>query len=274
MPSSDCRRSILLPTRKFLAIVLFAFLPAICPAQVPPQEKTVGVPAGTQIQQSGSGAQATPPVTNTSPPTAPPAQQTADSGETQTKRILWIIPNFRSVSASTKLPPLSVKEKFVLATQDSFDYSGFLLAGMIAGYSQAVNSTPEFHQGAAGYGRYYYHSFLDETSGNYFTEAIVPTLTHQDPRYYTLGHGGFWRRSGYAVTRLVITRTDSGRSVFNVSEIAGNLMGAGLANTYYPAQERNFRKTAENWGTQVGVDGIADFLKEFWPDIRHTLFHQ
>ena len=49
---------------------------------------------------------------------------------------------------------------------------------------------PEFHQGAAGDGRYYWHSFVDQTVGNYFTEAIVPTLTHEDPRYYTLGHGG------------------------------------------------------------------------------------
>jgi hypothetical protein len=255
----------------FVAAILL-LLPFISRAQSPVSEKVSG--ASDSAQQGTTGTQANPPAANSQPAATPPAQQPADSDETQTKRILWVIPNFRSVSASTKLPPLSVKEKFVLATQDSFDYSGFLLAGMIAGYSMAVKSTPEFHQGAAGYGRYYYHSFLDETSGNYFTEAIVPSLTHQDPRYYTLGHGGFWRRSGYAVTRLIITRTDSGGSTFNVSEIAGNLAGAGLANVYYPAQERTFRKTAENWGTQVGVDGIADFLKEFWPDIRHTLFHQ
>jgi hypothetical protein len=253
-------------------------------AQTSVSNKTSGAPDEAQSQQTASAAasapqsdaatQAKPPAANPPPTPATPAQQSPDSDETQSKRILWVIPNFRSVSASTKLSPLSTKQKFVLATQDSFDYSGFILAGMIAGYSQAVHSTPEFHQGAAGYGRYYWHSFVDETSGNYFTEAIVPTLAHQDPRYYTLGHGGFWRRSGYAVTRLLITRADSGNNTFNASEIAGNLMGAGLANLYYPAQERTFRKTAENWGTQVGVDGIADFLKEFWPDIRHTLFHQ
>ncbi len=205
-----------------------------------------------------------------SPSTSPkPNPQIDDSEGEQTKRILWIIPNYRAVSASTILPPLSPKTKFVLATQDSFDYSSFILAGLLAGYSQAVNSSPEFHQEASGYGRYYWHSFMDEAVGNYFTEAIIPAATHEDPRYYTLGHGGFVHRTGYAVSRLFITRTDSGGNTFNFSEIAGNLMGAGVSNLYYPAQERTFGKTAEKWGTQIGVDGIANLLKEFWPDIRH-----
>ena len=270
--------------RRVIVITLFALFPVVGWAQTPVPDKASDPPDAGQTQQSGTtgaaasqsntGTQANPPAANTPPASATPAQQTPGSDETQTKRILWVIPNYRSVSANTKLPPLSVKEKFVLATEDSFDYSGFILAGMIAGYSMGVKSTPEFHQGAAGFGRYYWHSFVDETSGNYFTEAIVPVIAHQDPRYYTLGHGGFWRRSGYAVTRLLITRTDSGGSTFNISEIGGNLAGAGLSNLYYPSQERTIRKTAENWGTQVGVDGIADFLKEFWPDIRHALFHQ
>jgi hypothetical protein len=250
-----------------IVAAIFLLLPAMSRAQVPVPNKVDSLPDGPQAQQSGStgGSQSQ---------SAPGAQQNTDSDATQSKRILWIIPNFRSVSADTKLPPLSVKEKFVMATQDSFDYSGFILAGMIAGYSMATVSSPEFHQGAAGFGQYYWHSFVDEASGNYFTEAIVPVLTREDPRYYTLGHGGFFRRTGYAVSRLFITRTDSGGSSFNYSEIVGNLAGAGLSNAYYPAVERTFGKTAEKWGTQVGVDGIADVLKEFWPDIRRSLFHQ
>jgi hypothetical protein len=251
-------------------------------SQVPTKENAVPDVAQTQqsattgatASQSGTDAQAKPPAANPQTLPAAPNPQSTDSEGEQTKRIFWVIPNYRSVSANTKLPPLSTKEKFKLATEDSFDYSGFVLAGMIAGYSMAIASSPEFHQGAAGYGQYYWHSFVDEANGNYFTEAIVPALTHEDPRYYTLGHGGFLHRSGYAVSRLFITRTDSGGNTFNFSEIAGNLAGAGLSNAYYPAVERTFGKTAEKWGTQVGVDGIADLLKEFWPDIRHGLFHQ
>jgi hypothetical protein len=270
-----------------VAAAIFLLLPGMSRAQAPVPNKVDGSPDGPQAQQSGTaagsasqsgaGSQTNPPAANPPPATSlppGPVPQSTDSDGQQSKRILWVIPNFRSVSADTKLPPLSVKEKFVMATQDSFDYSGFILAGMIAGYSMATVSSPEFHQGAAGYGQYYWHSFVDEASGNYFTEAIVPTLTHEDPRYYTLGHGGFFRRTGYAVSRLFITRTDSGGSTFNISEIAGNLAGAGLSNAYYPAVERTFGKTSEKWATQIGVDGIADVLKEFWPDIRHSLFHQ
>jgi hypothetical protein len=196
------------------------------------------------------------------------------SGE-QTKRIFWVIPNYRAVSADMRLPAQRVKEKFWLATQDSFDYSAFVLAGLLAGYSQATNSSPEFDDGAAASGRYYWHSFADEAVGNYFTEAIVPSLTHEDPRYYTLGriHGGFLRRAGYAVSRLVITRPDSGGTTFNFSEIVGNAFGAGVSDLYYPRQERTMGQTGAKWATQIGIDGIANLLKEFWPDIRHRALH-
>jgi hypothetical protein len=202
--------------------------------------------------------------------------QPDDSTEKQSNRILWIIPNYRAISAGVQLPRLSVKEKFVLATQDSFDYSSFVLAGMLAGYSQATNSTPEFHQGLAGYGRYYWHSFADEAVGNYFTEAIVPVIAREDPRYYTLGkeQGGFWHRTGYAISRLVVTRTDSGGSRFNTSEIVGNALGAGVSDLYYPRAERTLGQTADKWATQIGIDGIADILKEFWPDIRRGVLRQ
>ncbi len=199
--------------------------------------------------------------------------QNSDSKDTQSKRILWIIPNYRAVSADTFLPPESAKEKFKLATQDSFDYSSFVLAGLLAGYGQATNSTPEFQQELSGYGRYYWHSFVDEAVGNYFTEAIMPLATHEDPRYYTLGHthGTVLHRTAYAVSRLVITRTDSGSETFNFSEIVGNALGAGVSNLYYPRQERTWGSNADKWAVQIGIDGIADILKEFWPDIRRDL---
>jgi hypothetical protein len=191
----------------------------------------------------------------------------------QSKRILWIFPNYRAVSANTQLPPLALKDKFWLATQDSFDYSSFVSAGMVAGFSQANRSYPEFGQGAKGYGRYYWHAVADQAVGNYLTEAIVPAVTHEDPRYYTLGHGGFFKRSGYAVSRLLITRTDAGGRTFNFAEIVGNGAGAGISDTYYPGRERTWTKTGQKWVTQVALDGVLNILKEFWPDINHAVFH-
>jgi len=203
-------------------------------------------------------------------PSAPAAEQIVEGK--QSKRILWIIPNYRAVSANTYLPPLEFREKFWLATQDSFDYSSFILAGILAGIGQTKNSTAEFRQGSAGFGRYYWHSFADQAVGNYMTEAIVPAATREDPRYYTLGRGGLFHRSGYALSRLVVTRTDSGGSTFNFSEIVGNGAGAGISDLYYPASERTWTKTGQKWLTQVAIDGVFNVFKEFWPDINRTVF--
>jgi hypothetical protein len=195
-----------------------------------------------------------------------------DDGK-QSKRILGIFPNYRAVSANTQLPPLSLKNKFWLATQDSFDYSSFVTAGILSGISQARNSYPEFGNGGKAFGRYYWHAVADQAVGNYMTEAIVPTLTHEDPRYYTLGHGGFFKRTGYAVSRLLITRTDSGGRTLNISEIVGNGAGAGISDAYYPSRERTWTKTGQKWLTQIALDGVFNVLKEFWPDINHMIFH-
>ncbi len=191
----------------------------------------------------------------------------------QSKRILGIIPNYRAVSVDTHLPPQSVKEKFWLATQDTFDYSNFIFVGGLAGISMAGRGEPAFGNGAAGYGRYYWHTFADVGVGNYMTEAIVPTLTREDPRYYTLGRGGVFKRTGYAISRLFVTRTDAGNSTFNLSEIVGNGAAAGISNTYYPKDVNVWVKTYQHWGEQIAFDGIGNILKEFWPDINKAVFH-
>ena len=202
-----------------------------------------------------------------------PESAPADDQAKQPKRILGIFPNYRAVSTTTQLPPLSLRRKFWLATQDSFDYSSFISAGIISGVSQANNSYPEFGHGGTAFGRYYWHAVADQAVANYMTEAIVPSLTREDPRYYTLGHGGFFKRTGYAVSRLLITRTDSGGRTFNISEIVGNGAAAGISDTYYPSRERTWTKTGQKWLTQIALDGAFNVLKEFWPDIDHAIFH-
>lgn len=192
----------------------------------------------------------------------------------QTKRILGIVPNFRSVSVDTHLPPLSAKDKLKLTLQDSFDYSSFIFSGVLAGVSQAEGSYPEFHQGAAGYARYYWHTFADTLGGNIMTEFAVPALTREDPRYYTLGHGNVFKRGTYSVSRLLITRTDSGSPTPNLSEIVGNGAAAGLSTLYYPSKYRTWTKTGQKWLTQVALDGVSNLVKEFWPDVNSRIFHQ
>ncbi len=207
-----------------------------------------------------------------SSPTLPDAPSASDGG-LQTKRILGIVPNFEAVSVNAKLPPQSVKGKFKDATDDSFDYSSFIFVGGLAGVGQASNSIPEFHQGAAGYARYYWHTFADQTDENYLVEFAFPVALHQDARYYTLGRGGVLKRTAYSLSRILITRTDSGRETFNASEIIGAGAASGISDFYYPEQERIWTKTGQRWLTNVSLDGATFVLREFWPDINSALFH-
>ncbi len=184
------------------------------------------------------------------------------------------MPNFRAVSTDEQLPPQSVKEKFVTATEDSFDYSSnFHSARCSAAYDMGIDATPEFHQGVAGFARYFWHNAVDQTSENYMVEFIVPSITHQDTRYYTLGRGGLFKRTGYALSRAVVTRSDAGNNVFNASEIVGAGASAGLSSLYYPSRERSFTNTGTEWSLDVAIDAASFVFKEFWPDINHKLFH-
>jgi len=268
---------------KCLCTAVFAFILVIGSSRLCAQgspstplanEQEMSTSASAAPAQDPSGPQTGDATASPAKPDSPqPKVEPANSSGQQTKRILWIIPNYRSVSVDSHLPPLSFKEKFWLATQDSFDYSAFAYAGIFAGTSMASKSTPEFGQGAAGYGNYFAHTFADDTVENYMVEALVPSLTKEDPRYYTLGRGGVFKRTGYAVSRLFVTRTDSGKRTFNLSEVVGAGAAAGIGNTYYPTDQNQLVKTYQRWISQVLQDGASNILKEFWPDINHSLFH-
>ena len=230
--------------------------------------------ASADDSSSSNDTAAEPPsLQQSNPPSSASGQSASDPQLQQTKRILGILPNFRAVSTTTKLPPQSPKEKLLTATQDSFDYTSLFLPAVLAGFGQATNSTPQFHQGAAGYARYYWHNYVDQAVENYMVEAIVPIITHQDNRYYTLGNGGFFKRTGYALSRIVITRNDAGNETFNSSEIIGAGAAAGISNLYYPSAERTFSNTASKWGVNLGADAASFVFKEFWPDINNAIFH-
>jgi hypothetical protein len=266
-----------------LALLSALFLSlTLCPAAM------AGEPAATPIADaSGAGSNASTLPDAPEPPSlqeqisagpsdvqnSVPAVKAADDGM-QTKRILYIIPNFRAVSADQQLPPQTVNEKFKTAALDSVDYSSFIFVAIQSGVAQARNATPEFHQGAAAYGRYYWHTYADYVNENMWVEFILPAALHQDSRYYTLGRGGLAKRFAYSVSRVAITRNDSGRSAFNSSEIFGAGAAAGISSLYYPSRERTFSKTFDLWMTSLAIDAGSSLFKEFWPDINNKFFHQ
>jgi hypothetical protein len=103
--------------------------------------------------------------------------------------------------------------------------------------------------------------------GNFMTEAIYPTMLHQDPRYFRRGSGSGWSRLGYAAGQIFWTHTDSGGTQFNVSEIAGNATAVAISTAYYPGN-RDAAQELSKFASQIGVDMAANILKEFWPDLN------
>lgn len=190
---------------------------------------------------------------------------------TSNDRLFYALPNFLTVETKN-VPPLTAKQKFAVVTRGSFDYIQIPWYAFLSGISQAENSEPGFGQGAEGYGKRYGAYFADGTIENYFTGAILPVILRQDPRFYEKGKGTFVHRTEYAVSRIFVTRTDSGHAQFNYSEIVGSAMSAAISTySYHPRGDRNLPNTASVWGTQVGYDTITLVVKEFWPDIRRKL---
>jgi hypothetical protein len=170
------------------------------------------------------------------------------------------------------VPPLTVGQKFKVVARGTFDYIQIPWYAALAGISQAENSEPGYGQGAEGYGKRFALAAADGTIENFMTSAILPSMLHQDPRFFQESEGGFWHRTRYAVGRIFITRTDSGHQQFNFSEICGSAAAAAISTySYHPSADRTLSNTASVWGTQVGYDSLTYVVKEFWPDIRRKV---
>ena len=187
------------------------------------------------------------------------------------ERMFGIVPAYGLVEVGMQPPPLSSGQKFKLAVQYLNPYT-FAFVAAEAGVNQARNSPSEYGQGAEGYGKRYGAGLADGLTAGIFITGLYPSLLRQDPRYYRLGDGGFSHRTGYAVSRILVTRQDSGRKAFNVSEVLGSFSSSALAVTYYPRSERDFSDVAERAGIQFAFDAGFNVLKEFYPEIERKLF--
>jgi hypothetical protein len=259
-------RSVALLAFIFLTTSLFSsalFAQQTAPDPLPDSPGTVV----TADSSSNDGQSAAPGQTPTTP-------QQAGNNQAPPKRLFYIIPNFRNVSTTTVLPPQSAKDKFVDATQDTFDYSAVILEVALATYSYETNGTPEFGSGPVGYGRYFWHTAADQSIENYMVEFIVPTIAHEDTRYYTLGSGGFTRRAEHSLGQVFITKSDSGKRTFNSGEILGAAAASGISEYYYPGKERSVDNWAGKYATNLIIDAGSYFVREFYPEISRTVFHQ
>lgn len=202
------------------------------------------------------------------------ANQSVIQSKRQPKRILGVMPNFRAVSAGAMPPPPTPKQAFVIATRNSFDYSSFIFVGMTSLLAEANDVHPALGKGVGGFGQYYWRGFLDKTNGNYLVIFALPTLLHQDTRYYAKGEGPFLKRGIYAATRILITPDYHGHNTFNASEVFGRAMAQGISTTYYPKADRTVGALAVKFGWAMGRDALTNVFREYWPDIATHVIHR
>lgn len=241
-----------------------------------------------QQQSSTPSIQEVTPQTPGKPVEASGTGQPAPKG-TSNDRLFYALPNFLSLENTGKLPPLTAKQKFAVVARGSFDYIEYPWYGFLSAINQANDAEPAYGQGWGAYGKRYVTSFADGTIENFITSAILPSILHQDPRFYHSEAGGFFHKTGYAVSRIFLTRSDAGGTQFNYSEVVGSALSATISTySYHPRStvlssprgpryipsDRTLANTASVWGSQVGYDTITIVVKEFWPDIHRKLSHK
>jgi hypothetical protein len=187
------------------------------------------------------------------------------------KHVLGVIPNYRTAELTPDYHPISARYKLKIAVQDSFDYPLLAIGAAYAGLYQLENSHPQFGQGALGYLKRFGTAYTDQMVGNMMTEGIMPVLFKEDPRYFRLGKGSGGKRLLYALSRIVVCKTDAGNRTFNYAEFVGNAVGSAVGLSYYQ-DDRDFHDYAENVGVQLATDAFSQVLKEFWPDIKKRMF--
>lgn len=217
-----------------------------------------------------------PPVSSSQLPNAPQPpinKKTIPPLQEQPKRILGLMPNYRAVSAGALPPPPKPREAFGIATQETFDYSSFLFVGVTSLMAEADASHPTFGKGVGGFGDYYWHGFLDKLGGNYMVIWALPSVLHEDERYYAKGTGSFWSRAAYSATRVIITPNYHGQNTFNGAEVFGRGISQAVSAAYYPAQDRTVSAITTKYAYAVGRDALTNVFREFWPDISYHVLH-
>jgi hypothetical protein len=172
---------------------------------------------------------------------------------------------------ATTLKPLNSEQKFKLFLDQTISPSTLVSAAATAGFRQIENTYPGYGQEWGGYGKRFGAAMANSASTNFLGTFLIPSLLHQDPRYFISLRPSFRKKMEYALTRQVITRTDDGRATFNWSRVIGVLGAESIANIYLPAEERTVGKTFERSGMRFGIGIGTTLLKEYWPMIFKKL---
>jgi hypothetical protein len=213
-------------------------------------------------------------------PDPPPAVQPAAASSTQDlapppKRMFGMIPDFENTNdIPDNRHPLTIRQKYILSLHQSFDVSAHVGNAFQAGLQQWANGQPHFGEGWGAYGERFAAAEADQVTSSILIYGTLPSILHEDPRYFRQGRGSMFSRVWYAVNRTLVTRTDAGTSRFNNSEVFGQLISCGISTSYYPPQDRTVSRVFANWGVNLAGNSAYNVLSEYYPDVVRSLFHR
>lgn len=248
------------------------------PSQEPAQQ-----PASTQQPASQPSQQPTGQSSSSAQNATPPAREKTkqeqaeeEVKEQEHQRVAGIVPSF-NVTYRADAVSLTTKQKFELQLHAAIDPYTFSLAAIVAGLDEAEDNNSGFGWGPAGYGKRVAAEYADNVIGNTLGNALLPSILHQDPRYFRLGHGSALHRVLYAfATTWVCKHDNTHKWEPNYSNVLGNMIAGEISNLYYPEQKgKNDTVEAIENGLTVTFEGsFGGELQEFWPDISRKLFHK
>jgi hypothetical protein len=166
---------------------------------------------------------------------------------------------------------LTTWEKFKLAANNSVALSTLGDAMIGSGYGQVTNRPSGYHQGFEGYGKRLGADMARSASDNLFGTFLLASALHQDPRFFVKKNLSFGRSVKYAAIRVLYTSTDSGQRQINYSGLIGPLMAEGLANAYYPDENRTAASTLTRYGVDLAWKFGGNLLRQYWPTINRRL---
>jgi hypothetical protein len=242
------------------------------PTQSTPQPVASPTPAQNPGSQQSSSSQA--------PAQQPDAEKSQhDKAEEQLKeqekqRVVGILPSF-NVSYRSDAVSLTSGQKMSLAFRSSTDPVAFAAAFLVAGYHEGMHDDIGFPWGIKGYGERSGAAYLDAFDGTMIGNGILPSILHQDPRYFRLGHGSTTHRLLYALATNVICKHDNtGKWEPNYSNVGGNIISGAISNLYYPSSGSGVGQTFTNGMIVTAEGGIGSVFQEFWPDVSRKLLHR
>jgi hypothetical protein len=233
----------------------------------------LAIPAMAPAQQPSGAGTSNAPATK---PDSPQPKQEATPQPSGSKGFIGYVTS-RSIvfpDIATNPRPLSPGGKFKIFVNQAISPAYVLGAGVSAAVNQANNSPSATGQGWEAYGTRVGYSMARASSTSFFGTFVFASILRQDPRFFPESHPSFIRAIKYSAVRIVVTRNDRGKDVFNSSGLLGPLAAEALSNSYLPRSEQTGARTMERYGSDLAWRFAANIFKEYWPTIFRDMHLQ